>query len=729
MKVAPSPDPVVPPQPRVTPPRQLTGQLTAISTGTRSSHGPSKTVTAKASEDDFLHQYLAVSCTTCCFGLLSALSQIREDNLGYVAAGLAGSGTCLLFLVLCLGLRSKIEAAEGWIEVLFVCQVLVMNVTIMIVPLSHEDPMERAVYLAWHSAVFKLLPLACARISCSIIQLAGSCAIDAALHLLRVVQLERSVDYDLQSIAFLVSVTCYVAIFCFFQSRRRKRSKIVEQGMQDLLDKVLTEVFTSWALLDEHLNFQRTLADTKSKRLRSSIDPVLDLLTECMKAESLAASQLREAFQSAQKNPSKATRFETSLCRPGREEQHVELLIFRAPSGVDSKSRADAEPGSNRRVWSPETGFPSYVVGVVVKPPPVSEAALRPPSQRVDSLVSEEGGSADASVLSGVARDRRLLGEDNRSSSIFDIPVRQDENIGDKSFAELVELGRREHWIVEPHQLCLLENKVLGSGTFGTVLGGTFYGASVAIKMPNSDKKEHLPLLNELRTLRRLRHPNIVLFLAAHVTPASNDMALVFELMEGPTLHDWMKAQPHPIEFDPGKLSVLRDISLALRYLHQQDKTLVHGDLKGSNVFVEGTGDLPRAKLGDFGLSRFLYKTEHVMGGSLRWMAPEIATGHDRSPSCKADLFSLGALMSFALTDIKPFEGVDRNQILSMMRKGKLPRLNWPPTDTEQLSQLVRTGDMCYNIDPSKRPDIMHVLEVLDWCHASFEPCSPSVLT
>lgn len=85
--------------------------------------------------------------------------------------------------------------------------------------------------------------------------------------------------------------------------------------------------------------------------------------------------------------------------------------------------------------------------------------------------------------------------------------------------------------------------------------------------------------------------------------------------------------------------------------------------------FVEGTGALPRAKLGDFDLSRrspadlgfkwyvhwvcripignsaqwasakcrvtgsgsrFLYKTEHVMGGSLRWMAPEIATGAAR---------------------------------------------------------------------------------------------------
>ncbi|CAL1171289.1 unnamed protein product [Cladocopium goreaui] len=506
--------------------------------------------------------------------------------------------------------------------------------------------------------------------------------------------------------------------------------------MQDLSDKVLTEVFTSWVLLDEHLHFQRSLADTKPKRIRSSVDPVLGLLTNCMKAESLAASQLREAFQSAQKNPSKATRFDTSLCLPGREEQHVEILIFRAQSGVDSKSRADVEePGSNRCALCPqlETGLPSYLVGIVAKPPPVSEPSIRPASQRVDSLAVSElsGGSADASVLSGAARDRRLLGEDNRSSSIFDIPaVRQDENTGDKSFAELVELGRREHWIVEPHQLCLLENKVLGSGTFGTVLGGTFYGASVAIKMPNSDKKEHLPLLNELRTLRRLRHPNIVLFLAAHVTPSSNDMALVFELMEGPTLHDWMKAQPHPIEFDPGKLSVLRDISLALRYLHQQEKTLVHGDLKGSNVFVEGTGALPRAKLGDFGLSRFLYKTEHVMGGSLRWMAPEIATGHDRSPSCKADVFSLGALMSFALTDIKPFEGVDRNQILSMMRKGKLPRLNWPLRDTEQLSQLVRMGEMCYSVDPSKRPDIMQVLEVIGWCHASFElHCSPSVLT
>jgi len=328
--------------------------------------------------------------------------------------------------------------------------------------------------------------------------------------------------------------------------------------------------------------------------------------------------------------------------------------------------------------------------------------------------------------VSHVARDQlKLTGLENQSSSIFDVPppaVREMEGHA-KSFRELVDLGIREHWIVDPGQLCLLEDLVLGSGTFGTVLQGTYYGAQVAIKMPKSDKKEHLPLLNELRTLRRLRHPNIVLFLGAHVVSSTNDMALVFELIDGHTLHDWMRSQRHPIECDPGKLNILHDISLALRYLHQQDKTLVHGDLKGSNVFVESGFRLPRAKLGDFGLARFLYKTEHVMGGSLRWMAPEIATGLNRSPSCAADIFSLGALFSFTLTDVKPFDGVDRANILKTMRHGQLPDLPWPK-DGNELSRLIQTvGDSCYCLHPADRPDIMQVLDVLDMCMKMTETC------
>ncbi|CAK9113171.1 unnamed protein product [Durusdinium trenchii] len=193
-------------------------------------------------------------------------------------------------------------------------------------------------------------------------------------------------------------------------------------------------------------------------------------------------------------------------------------------------------------------------------------------------------------------------------------------------------------------------------------------------------------------------------------------MALVFELVKGQTLHDWLKGQPHPISCDAGKVNILRDISLALRYMHQQDKTLVHGDLKPTNVFVEDNLET-RAKLGDFGLSRFLYKTEQAMGGSLRWMAPEIATGHDRSPSCAADVFSLGALLSFTLTDVKPFEGVDRNQILKMMCRGSVPALTWPSTEEDEcVLRIALLGDSCYSMNPVKRPDIMQVLEVLEMC-------------
>ena len=373
---------------------------------------------------------------------------------------------------------------------------------------------------------------------------------------------------------------------------------------------------------------------------------------------------------------------------------------------------------------SDSTPLPHYIVATCACARPVPESVPEQmrngaQSRRARSLGSD-GRSDEASVVSDVARRAGAhLGMDNRSSSIFD--VEKPTDMGEQCFEELVDLGRREHWIVEPYHLCVMESNPLGSGTFGTVLRGTFYGAPVAIKMPKSDKKQHLPLLNELRTLRRLRHPNIVLFLGAHVMPYTDDMALVFELIEGSTLHDWIKAQPHPIVCDEGKLSILHDVTLALRYLHQQDKTLVHGDLKGSNVFVVKGACQPRAKLGDFGLARFLYKTEHMMGGSLRWMAPEIATGTNRAPSCATDIFSLGALISFTLTDQRPFDGIEREQILKTMKRGRLPRLAWPPATSELVKQLRAVGDWCYSQDCEQRPDVMQVLEVLTRCERFLE--------
>ncbi|CAK0881465.1 unnamed protein product [Prorocentrum cordatum] len=82
---------------------------------------------------------------------------------------------------------------------------------------------------------------------------------------------------------------------------------------------------------------------------------------------------------------------------------------------------------------------------------------------------------------------------------------------------------------------------------------------------------------------------------------------------------------------------------------------VVHGDLKCSNVFVERTccpRSLPTAKLLDFGLSRALTMRAKPLGGTLRWVAPEVLRGS--SPDTAADMFSFGCLISFIITGRLP---------------------------------------------------------------------------
>ena len=58
--------------------------------------------------------------------------------------------------------------------------------------------------------------------------------------------------------------------------------------------------------------------------------------------------------------------------------------------------------------------------------------------------------------------------------------------------------------------------------------------------------------------------------------------------------------------------------------------------------------------------------------------------------------------------DIKPFDGVDRNQILSMMRKRKLPQLAWPSKDVDAWPWIFFVGLRC-------RPFLHHWFQPFFW--------------
>ncbi|CAE8718757.1 unnamed protein product [Polarella glacialis] len=212
--------------------------------------------------------------------------------------------------------------------------------------------------------------------------------------------------------------------------------------------------------------------------------------------------------------------------------------------------------------------------------------------------------------------------------------------------------------------------------------------------------------------LRFARHPNIINFYGACINPVDMEVALVFHKITGPTLKDFIS------QCEGGgsaskwreRFGILLHVVQALHYLHSRQPTMVHGDLKDSNVFVECGLHGVKGVLGDFGLARRITKTSGRMGGTFRWAAPEIIHGSG-APSTAADIFSLGNLAHFMVSGNAPMAGMLRKEMMRVTKTGPLPTQIWPPTALAEVVQPV--AEKCLNFQPNARPPIAWVHDEL----------------
>ncbi|CAE8622710.1 unnamed protein product [Polarella glacialis] len=141
--------------------------------------------------------------------------------------------------------------------------------------------------------------------------------------------------------------------------------------------------------------------------------------------------------------------------------------------------------------------------------------------------------------------------------------------------------------------------------------------------------------------------------------PAKLELAIVLEFVQGPSLHKFVvpDAGVEPGLPNSDRHQLLLGIAAALWYLHKHQQPIVHGDLKPANIIVEG-GSMEhlKPKLLDFGLSRILGSRPKVLGGTVRWMAPEIICNASTPPTSAADVFSFGRLAFFTTMGVIPLD-------------------------------------------------------------------------
>ena len=196
-------------------------------------------------------------------------------------------------------------------------------------------------------------------------------------------------------------------------------------------------------------------------------------------------------------------------------------------------------------------------------------------------------------------------------------------------------------------------------------------GAVVALKvLRKTDAASRRRFANEVDALERLSHPAIVRYVA-HGLLEDDQPYLAMEWVEGETLSGRLEGGPLTVS---EVITLGLRVASALRAAHAMG--IVHRDIKPGNVLLP-EGDLERAKVADFGLSRFLgaphATTSGAAFGTPGYAAPEQVRGGDDVDG-RADLFSLGCLLFRGLTNAEAFAGAEVLTVIAKLVLEDAPR-------------------------------------------------------
>uniref|UniRef100_A0A3Q4GQH3 Protein kinase domain-containing protein n=1 Tax=Neolamprologus brichardi TaxID=32507 RepID=A0A3Q4GQH3_NEOBR len=173
---------------------------------------------------------------------------------------------------------------------------------------------------------------------------------------------------------------------------------------------------------------------------------------------------------------------------------------------------------------------------------------------------------------------------------------------------------------------------------------------TVAAKHVNKKLLRREQVLQEIRLLQNLDHPNLVKLLDTYETASS--YVLVLEMADQGRFLDYIVSWGNLTE---EKVALyLRDILEALHYLHSW--RIAHLDLKPENIVVEHASSQPVIKLTDFGDAVQLNPPSsyiHPLLGSPEFSAPELILG--QPVSLTSDLWSLGVVTYVVLSGASPF--------------------------------------------------------------------------
>ncbi|XP_044464096.1 serine/threonine-protein kinase EDR1-like isoform X2 [Mangifera indica] len=273
---------------------------------------------------------------------------------------------------------------------------------------------------------------------------------------------------------------------------------------------------------------------------------------------------------------------------------------------------------------------------------------------------------------------------------------------GDKINPLLMEVAE---WEIPWEDLQIGER--IGIGSYGEVYHADWNGTEVAVKKFLNQDFSGDALMQfkcEVDIMLRLRHPNVVLFMGAVTHPPH--FSILTEFLPRGSLYRLLH-RPNPLLDEKRRMRMALDVAKGMNYLHTSHPTIVHRDLKSSNLLVDKNWVV---KVCDFGLSRMKHHTflsSKSTAGTPEWMAPEVLRNEQANEKC--DVYSFGVILWELATLWIPWKGLNPMQVVGAVGFQNR-RLEIPEDVDPVVAQIIRD---CWQTEPHLRPSFAELMSRL----------------
>ncbi|CAN1175697.1 G-type lectin S-receptor-like serine/threonine-protein kinase At1g34300 [Linum perenne] len=259
----------------------------------------------------------------------------------------------------------------------------------------------------------------------------------------------------------------------------------------------------------------------------------------------------------------------------------------------------------------------------------------------------------------------------------------------------------------------------LGQGGFGAVYRGVLANKTVvAVKQLEGIEQGEKQFRMEVATISSTHH--------------GRHRLLVYEYMRNSSLDSFLFSDDHSGKFLnwPGRFRIALGTAKGITYLHEECRDcIVHCDIKPENILLD---ENYHAKVSDFGLAKLInpkdhrYRTLKSVRGTRGYLAPEWLA--NLPITSKSDVFSYGMVLLELVSGRRNFE-VSEATNMRKFTAWAYDEFDKGNMDMEQVKRAIQVSFWCIQEQPSQRPTMGRVVQMLEGIAEFEKPPVPKVLT